>query len=120
MTQPTSYADHMRLWDHRLRAMVQNGDDFEDQNPRRARLQAILDEANTAIVEQSTATAAKQDASQRLNDLMTEGRKLATFLNACIRAQYGESSEKLAEFKLQPFRGRRPSVEQPPPVESAQ
>jgi hypothetical protein len=119
MTQPTSYADHMRLWDHRLRVMVQNGDDFEDQTPRRTRLQGILDEANGIIVSQSTATAAKQEFSQRLAALMTEGRKLATFLNACIRAQYGDSSEKLAEFKLQPFRGRVPKVEPPPPVEDA-
>lgn len=111
MEQPSSYADHMRLWEHRLRAMAQNPEDFKDQEARRVRLQTIMDQANAVMHEQSAAAAAKQDASRRLDLLMAEGRKLAAFLNACIREQYGNSNEKLAEFKLQPFRGRRPLSE---------
>lgn len=111
MEQPSSYADHMRLWGHRLRAMDQNANDFTDLLSRRERLQSIMDQANVVMHEQSAAAAAKQDASQRLAALMAEGRKLAGFLNACIRERYGDSNEKLAEFMLQPFRGRRPRAE---------
>jgi hypothetical protein len=111
MDQPSSYADHLSLWQHRLRAMAQNPDDFKDQEGRREKLQSLMDQANAVTHEQSAATAAKQDASRRLDALMAEGRKLAAFLNACVREQYGNNNEKLAEFKLQPFRGRRSKSE---------
>lgn len=115
MIQPSSYADHMKLWQNRLRAMAENADDFVDQESRRTRLQGIIDQVNQVIHEQSAATAAKQDASRRVEALMAEGRSLSSFLNACIRQQYGNRSEKLAEFLLQPFRGRQTKAVVPPP-----
>lgn len=111
MDYPSSYADHLRIWQHRLLAMSQNPDDFKDLEGRRERLQSVMNQATEVMHEQSAATAAKQDASKRLDALMSEGRKLCTFLNACIRERYGSDSEKLAEFMLQPFRGRRPRGE---------
>ena len=50
--------------------------------------------------------AAKQDATQRLNDLLTEGRKLVTFLRGGVKQRYGDKSEKLVEFDLAPARQR--------------
>ena len=119
--RPRTYAEHLNIWSLRLRAMAENAEDFADQEVRRTRLQAILDQANDAIHEQKAATAVKQEASRKLEALITEGMKLATFLNACVRQQYGSSSEKLAEFLLQPFRGRRSKEEEepPPPPEAA-
>lgn len=37
------------------------------------------------------------------------------FLNAGLRQHYGKDSEKLAEFNLVPFRGRRAKSEPPVP-----
>ncbi len=57
--------------------------------------------------------AAKQDATQRLNDLLVEGRKLATFLRGGVKQRYGDKSEKLVEFDLAPA---RPKAKMPEPA----
>jgi len=44
---------------------------------------------------------------------------VANFLRHGVRRRYGDGSEKLTEFDLQPFRLRpRPEVIPPPPVET--
>jgi len=115
MNQPTSQADYLKLWQQRLRAMAENADDLQHLESRREKLQTILDQALAAFQDQGAATAEKQASSRRLEALLTEGRKVATFLNAGIREHYGDRSEKLAEFRLKPFRGRRPQTEAPEP-----
>jgi hypothetical protein len=60
--------------------------------------------------QQAAFAASKQGATQRLQALLTDGRKLATFLRSGIRQQYGNRSEKLVEFDLQPFRARSRQV----------
>jgi hypothetical protein len=60
-----------------------------------------------ALRDQAAARALKQDASKRLEALVAEGRKVDTFLTTCLREHYGADSEKLAEFLIKPFRGRR-------------
>ena len=120
MDYPTSYADHMALWQHRLRALEANADELAHLESRRFKLHDILNRTQIVIQEQSAAAAEKQDASRRLEALMAEGRQVMNFLNAGLREHYGKDSEKLAEFRLMPFRGRRPKVEAPPTPEDAQ
>src|SRR5215210_7048170 len=115
MSQPTSQADHLDRWQRRLRAMGENAADLQHLATWRESLQGILNNAQSALQEQSAARAAKQDASRRFEDLLSEGQKLFTFLSACLREFYGEQSEKLAEFGLIPFRGRRPRKSAPTP-----
>ena len=70
-----------------------------------------------AAVHQAAMRAAKQEASRRVESLLVNGRKVANFLRHGVRRRYGDSSEKLAEFDLKPFRGRRrPTEEKPPPA----
>ncbi|HEX7185186.1 MAG TPA: hypothetical protein VF756_25395 [Thermoanaerobaculia bacterium] len=49
-----------------------------------------------------------------LSPWLAEGRKLATFLRTGVKQHYGNRSEKLAEFDLQPFRGRKSQATPPP------
>jgi hypothetical protein len=114
MDQPSSQADHLTVWQFRLRAMEENAADIPHLETRRIKLQDILNRAHIAVRDQAAAAAEKQDASRRLEALIAEGRMAMTFLNACLREHYGKDSEKLAEFKLMPYRGRRPKVEEPP------
>lgn len=107
MEQPTSQADFLNVWQLRLDALEVNSNELPHLDSRRLRLQEIRNEALIAHRDQAAARAAKQDASRRLEALLAEGRTVMTFLNAGIREHYGKDSEKLAEFKLQPFRGRR-------------
>jgi len=110
MEQPTSQADHMKLWQHRLGAMEANGNDLGHLESGREKLQGIESRAQLAFRSQSAATAAKQEASKELEILIAEGRLVMAFLNAGLRDHYGKDSEKLAEFNLSPFRGRRRAV----------
>jgi hypothetical protein len=60
--------------------------------------------------------AGKQEASKQLNTFVTEGERLATVLQLAVKQHYGIRAEKLAEFGLQPFRGRtkaKPAPETP-------
>ena len=48
-----------------------------------------------------------QNSTQQLTTMANEGQRLAALLRLAVREHYGIRSEKLAEFGLQPFRGRK-------------
>ena len=52
----------------------------------------------------------EQEASQELQAIFAEGQRLVTGLRKLIKNHYGISSEKLAEFDIQPYRGRKRKV----------
>jgi len=60
---------------------------------------------------QATLVASKQEASKEFRTLLLECQRLATVLRVAIKQHYGIRSEKLAEYNLQPFRGRKASSE---------
>jgi hypothetical protein len=57
--------------------------------------------------QQATLVASKQEASKQFRTLLLECQRLASVLRGAIKQHYGIRSEKLAEFNLQPFRGRK-------------
>jgi hypothetical protein len=73
---------------------------------QRARLTELLNQAVDITNKQNALAASKQDLSQQLRVIMVEGQRMATLLRKSIAAHYGVRAEKLAEFGLQPFRGR--------------
>ena len=66
--------------------------------------------------QQAALTAGKQAASKELQTLLTEGQRLANVIRALLKEHYGIRSEKLAEFGLQPFRGRVRTAKPPTPA----
>jgi hypothetical protein len=71
--------------------------------------------------QQAALVASKQEASKQFRTQLLECQRLASVLRAAIKQHYGIRSEKLAEYNLQPFRGRKPSEKrrsrkQPEPV----
>jgi len=66
--------------------------------------------------QQGALTASKQAASKEQQTLLTEGQRLANAIRAVVKEHYGIRSEKLAEFGLQPFRGRVRTVKAPTPT----
>jgi hypothetical protein len=93
-------------WHQQLASLEANKDDFPQLDAYRTQLAAMLTGVREASKEQAAMAASKQEASQRLKTLIADGRKLATFLRGGIRQQYGNRSEKLVEFDLQPLRTR--------------
>ncbi|HWM89819.1 MAG TPA: hypothetical protein VN493_03560 [Thermoanaerobaculia bacterium] len=115
MNPPTSQADHLASWQLRLGAMDANAEELQHLAPGRDKLETVLTGAQAAFQTQSSATAAKQEASRELEARIAEGRLVMAFLNAGLREHYGKESEKLKEFGLQPFRGRQPKPAKPEP-----
>jgi len=85
-----------------------------------ARLEVLLAQGVDLTKEQAVFRASKQEKTQQLQAVLAEGSRLATLLRNAVKQHYGPTSEKLAEFGLQPFRGRKakpaPEPEPEPPV----
>ncbi len=69
-------------------------------------MEATLSEAQGIAREQAALTARRQETSQRIRALLTEGDRLMTAATKVLQEFYGLRSEKLADFHVQPFRGR--------------
>jgi hypothetical protein len=59
--------------------------------------------------DQAALVARKQETSKKLRNSLIECERLASVLRAALKQHYGIRSEKLAEYNLQPFRGRKQS-----------
>ena len=93
----------------------------------RSRLEKILADAQEAAKQQAALIASKQEATKKLKALAREGKRAATGVQKLLQEHYGLGSEKLAEFGMQPFRGRKlkkvepeqpgtPATPPPPPA----
>jgi hypothetical protein len=123
MAREPQYGVTINGWERLLASLEANSKDFPQLETYRAQLAAMLQTAREAASQQAAMAASKQEASQRLQSMLVEGRKMATFLRNGVRRQYGDKSEKLVEFGLKPFRSRPRVVAQvakppasPPPA----
>jgi len=113
----------------RLNASVQaNSADLPYLETLQSKLAALQAQGVDLTKEQGALRASKQEKSQALQAVIAEGSRLATLLRSAVKQHYGPGSEKLAEFGVQPFRGRKvkpaagPAPEAPhtPPAGTAQ
>jgi len=92
----------------RLNVTVQaNSTDLPYLETLRAKLDALHAQGVDLTKEQGALRASKQEKSQALQAVIAEGSRLATLLRSAVKQHYGPGSEKLAEFGVQPFRGRK-------------
>ena len=119
MSKQTTYAGMLGDWQRWVATLLANGEDLGYLEVQRGKLEALRAEGQELVRQQSELTAAKQDLSKRLREVMVEGQRLVTVLKLTVRQHYGIDSEKLAEFGVQPFRGRRRKADEPP-VETVQ
>ena len=87
-------------------ALTANREELKHLEETRARLDTVIDQLQEAAGRQGVHTAGKQEASQQLRAFLTEAERLATVLRLGVKQHFGIRAEKLAEFGLQPFRGR--------------
>jgi hypothetical protein len=118
MAREPKYGVTLNGWERLLGSMEANAGDFPQFDTYRAQLKAMLDGARDASAQQAALAAEKQQATQRLQSVLADGRKLANFLRNGVRQRYGNRSEKLVEFGLRPFRSRiralAPVTKKPP------
>jgi chromosome segregation ATPase len=102
-------------------ALTANAAELPHLEGVRARLEKTVAEAQEMAKQQAALTASKQEASKRLKELLTEGNRMATGVSRLITENYGLRAEKLAEFGLQPFRGRslKSTLKKPSPTPPA-
>ena len=90
-----------------MAVLTANAPELAHLEGARVRLDRLVVEAQEIATQQAAFLASKQAASKRLATLLTEGQRLANGLRKLLTENYGVRSEKLAEFGLQPFRGRK-------------
>jgi hypothetical protein len=94
-------------------ALEANAADLAHVEGSRTKLALVLGEIEEVTLRQAVATVVKQEASQQLKRLLGEGQRLANLLRVAVKENYGPDAEKLSEFGLQPFRGRKRKAPQP-------
>jgi hypothetical protein len=104
-------------WEQAILAVIANLADLAHLDGTRAQLQDLLEQARILSSQQAAATVAKQEATKALQQVLQKGEALVDVLRTAARAHYGNRSEKLLEFGMQPFRGRKRPAETEPPVE---
>jgi len=72
-------------------------------------LRGFVDEIHQLQVQRDFYEARKQEATQRIQEILPEGRRTATLLRRALKQQLGPDNEKLAAFGITPFRGRKRS-----------
>lgn len=80
--------------------------------------EALVIQAQELAQQQAALKATKQQASRQLENVLTEGMRLANVLRLGVKAYYGIRAEKLAEFGMQPFRGRKVALAPAPGSEN--
>jgi hypothetical protein len=106
MAREPKYGVTLNGWERLLISLEANAGDFPQLEVYRTALAAKLESARESSAQQTALSAGKQDATKRLREMLTEGRKIATVLRTGVRQHYGNRAEKLVEFDLQPLRSR--------------
>lgn len=107
MAKETTYAGKLGDWQRLLEPLLANTAELGYLEVPRNQLAALIDQVSDLRRDQQARQAAKQILSQELKEKVTEAERVATLLRQALKVHYGIRSEKLAEFGVQPFRGRK-------------
>jgi len=88
-------------------ALAANSADLKDLEGTRNKLEGLMNQVQDGVKRQAALRAEKQDISRQLKTLFVESDRLANVVRVALKAHYGIRAEKLVEFGLQPFRGRK-------------
>jgi hypothetical protein len=103
-----------------LGSLEANREELPQVEPFRQKLAGIMAQALEVLQQQAALKASKQESSKSLRRLLEEGQRLATVARVVVKEHYGVREEKVVEFGLQPFRGRKVKAapEKPAPTTS--
>jgi hypothetical protein len=92
----------------RLSATLEaNKEQLPQLEPFRGKLGGIVTKALDVSKDQAALKASRQEASKQLRQLLVDGQRVADVVRTIVRDHFGPREEKIAEFGLQPFRGRK-------------
>lgn len=107
MSVETTYKGKIEDWGHLQERLTANAADLAHLEVLRAQLGTVTEQARQMAASQAAQRASKQQSSQSLKAAIAEGDRLASLLRSAVKQHYGIRSEKLAEFGVKPFRGRK-------------
>jgi hypothetical protein len=118
MAQERTYLGKFGEWQSLSATVQANSADLPHLETSWTKLETLLAQGVDITKEQAALRASKQEKSQQIQAVIAEGARLATFLRAAVKQHYGPTSEKLAEFGVQPFRRRKAKPAPEPAAES--
>src|SRR5262245_25637495 len=119
MPRETTYAGILGELVRLNASLAANASELAHLEGARARLDKLVTDAQEVAKRQAALTASKQDASKQLASLLRAAARVASGIQKLLTEHYGPRSEKLAEFNLQPFRGRRRTAKPETPTPPA-
>ena len=118
MPQITAYGKIFRDWEGLIGSCLQHASLIAGVEPLRTELETVLNQAREAKVLQESLTGSRQAATQRLQDMVADGRELARKIRFFVRVPLGSRSELLTAFGITPTRSKlrktRPGEVAPP------
>jgi hypothetical protein len=119
MPEITAYAKIFRDWEGLIGSCAQHASLVAGVEPLRTELETVLAQAREAKVLQESLAGSRQATTQRLQEMVADGRELARKIRFFVRIPLGSRSELLSAFGITPnrsrFRKTRPGeVLQPP------
>ena len=98
--------------------MDANKDQLPHLEPFRLKLAGVVTQALEAGKQQAAFKASKQESSKQFRKFLTQGQTLADVVRTAVKEHFGAREEKVAEFGLPVFRGRKvkPAAETPQPT----
>jgi hypothetical protein len=107
MARETTNLGRLGAVQHLRSALKNNGGSLPHLEGSLARFDELVTKATDLVSQQSALTAEKQDASKQLGEALVEAERLGTVLRLAVKQHFGIRAEKLVEFNVQPFRGRK-------------
>ena len=108
MSRETTNAGKLGKLQNLTAALAANSADLPQFQGSIAQLADLLTQAQAITKQQKALAAQKQQASKQLNAVLANSGRLSTVMQLGVKQHYGTTAEKLVEFGLQPFRGRKP------------
>ena len=105
MAHEWQYMNTVNGWDKMDVAVTTNAAKVPELEVNLARLRERSQRARALFAQQAALTAAKQEVTKELQQVIQEGNSVVRFLREGLRVYLGKTSEKLIEFGVQPFRG---------------
>ena len=84
-----------------------NKEELPNLEPFRLKLTGIVVQIFEIAKQQAAHKAGKQETAKQLRTLLTQGNRVADLVRTGVRDHFGPDDEKVAEFGVQPFRGRK-------------
>jgi len=118
MAKSDQNAKDLKEWGQMSTSIAANAPDLPQTEIPRAALEKLTEELRKLVNDQKLHQSTKQQISQRMKVIHSEGAKLATVLRFLVKQHYGNRSDKLVELGVNPLRSRArkaaPAVAPPP------